>query len=76
MCQYTNKKVDRKANKRLDLIHCDLAVPIQPTSINESEYAIIFVDDFSGLIVVYCVTDGNCYQNFILISQNKNYFCI
>ena len=53
MGQYTNKKDVRKVNKRLDLILLVLGRPIEPTSINESKYPIIFVDDYSGLIVFY-----------------------
>ena len=49
----TNKKADRKTNKTLYLIHCDLSGAIQLTSINESKYPIIFLDNYSRLIVVY-----------------------
>ena len=53
MRDYTNKKADRKTNKTLYLIHCDLAGAIQLISINESKYPIIFLDNYSQLIVVY-----------------------
>ena len=57
MCQYRNKAPDKKADSPLYLVHCDLAGPIGPTSINHSKYAMTFVDDYSGLIIVYFLKD-------------------
>ena len=50
-----NIEIQKPIEKQIkdDLIHCDLAGPIEPISINDSKYAITFVDDYSGLIVVY-----------------------
>lgn len=53
MTQYRNREPDKKATKRLELVHCDLAGPIDPPAREGFRYAISFVDDFSGVIMVY-----------------------
>ena len=53
MAQYRNRAPDQKALKIFDLVHCDLAGPIDPIGKDGFKYAICFVDDFSGAIFVY-----------------------
>ena len=53
MVQEISRVPDEKAKNPLDFIHCDLAGPVQTTSHNGANYAIIFTDDYSGLIFVY-----------------------
>lgn len=53
MTQYRSYDADKKATKPLEFVHSDLAGPINPVSHDNSRYAISFVDDFSGLSVVY-----------------------
>ena len=53
MCQIRNKSPDEKAKAPLDFVHCDLAGPIDPTGRDGFKYALSFVDDFSGIIMVY-----------------------
>lgn len=48
-----NRKTDTKASEALELVHTDLAGPIEPTSQDGYKYAISFTDDFSGAISVY-----------------------
>lgn len=53
MCKFRNREPDDKAKKVLDLVHCDLAGPIDPVAKDGFKYAIVFVDDFSGALFVY-----------------------
>ena len=55
MCQYRNHNSDPKATKALELIHTDLAGPIDPISNEKCKYVINFVDDYSGLTTVYFI---------------------
>ena len=48
-----NKRADAKASAPLELVHTDLAGPIEPTSRDGYKYAISFTDDFSGAVSVY-----------------------
>ena len=45
-----NKTLDWKATKILELIHSDLAGPIQPLAKDDYQYLINFINDYSGLI--------------------------
>ena len=51
--QSRNRQPDRRAASTFELIHTDLAGPIEPADINEHRYAITFTDDFSDAIFVY-----------------------
>ena len=51
--QNRNRQHDRCAASTFELIHTDLAGPIEPADINRHRYAITFTDDFSGAIFVY-----------------------
>ena len=51
--QSRNRQPDRHAASTFELIHTDLAGPIEPADINGHRYAIMFTDDFSGAIFVY-----------------------
>ena len=53
MCQMRNKTPDVRAKAPLDFVHCDLAGPIDPTGRDGFRYALSFVDDFSGIIMIY-----------------------
>ena len=53
MFQNVNHKSDAKASNPVDLVYTDLPGPILPLSLENSKYCISFVDDFSGLIIVY-----------------------
>ena len=55
MCHNRNKEPDRRATRPLELVHCDLSGPITPTSRDNYRYAAYFVDDYSGLKIVYCI---------------------
>lgn len=48
-----NRKTDTKAGEALELVHTDLAGPIEPTSQDGYKFAVLFTDDFSGAISVY-----------------------
>lgn len=53
MTQFRNRQPDRRATKPLELVHSDLAGPIDPTARQGFRYAMCFVDDFSGANLVY-----------------------
>ena len=48
-----SRKPDKKATSPLELVHCDLAGPISPKSINDFKYVLSFTDDYSGFIMTY-----------------------
>lgn len=48
-----NRRADAQDNAPLELVHTDLAGPIEPTSHDGYKYAISFTDDFSGTVSVY-----------------------
>ena len=53
MTDNRSRKPDVSAKKPFDLVHVDLAGPIDPLSINDMKYAMICSDAFSGLLSVY-----------------------
>ena len=53
MCQTRNRKPDERAKTPLEFVHCDLAGPIDPTARDGFRYALCFVDDFTGIHMVY-----------------------
>ena len=53
MSQYRNRQPDRRATRPLELVHSDLAGPIDPAAREGFRYAMSFVDDFSGANLVY-----------------------
>ena len=53
MCEFRNRKPDQRATDSLDLVHCDLAGPIDPVARDGFRYALSFVDDYTGIIMVY-----------------------
>ena len=48
-----NKTLDCKATKILALVYCDLVGPIQPLAKNGYKYVINFIDNYSGLTMLY-----------------------
>ena len=48
-----NKKQDARALKPLDLVHSDLAGLISPVAKDRFEYAICFLNDYSGMVFHY-----------------------
>ena len=53
LSQSRNRSPDERANKPLELVHCDLSGPIEPVAKDGFKYVLSFVDDFSGLIMIY-----------------------
>jgi len=53
MCDSRNRNPDRKASAPLELVHLDLAGPVHTTAKDGYKYALICVDDFSNLTLVY-----------------------
>ena len=47
------RQPDRRASSNFELIHTDLAGPIEPADINGHRYATTFTDDFSGAVFVH-----------------------
>ena len=48
-----SREPDEKATTPLELIHCDLAGPVEPISMNGFKYVLTFTDDYSGFIMTY-----------------------
>ena len=60
MTQIRNRNPDARATAPLELVHTDLAGPIDPVSREGFRYSIAFTDDYSGAVFVYflkCKTD-------------------
>ena len=55
MTETRKREPDRRAGKILELVHCDLAGPIQPAAKEGFKYAISFTDDLSGVIMIYFI---------------------
>ena len=55
MAQYRNREADMKANSVLELVHCDLAGPIEPVAKEGFRYALGFIDDYSGILMIYFI---------------------
>eukprot|EP00795_Rhopilema_esculentum_P002680 gene2680-888_t len=53
MTQYRNRSPDKRANAPLELVHVDLAGPIEHADRNGFRYVMSIVDDYSSLIMVY-----------------------
>ena len=55
MTEFRSRLPDKKAKLPLELVHCDLAGPVDPVnvSIDGYRYALSFTDDYSGLIMTY-----------------------
>ena len=53
MCQMCSRKPDERATAALEIVHCDLAGPISPVARDGFRYALCFVDDHSGINMVY-----------------------
>ena len=53
MTKYRSRQPDARAKSRLEIVHCDLACPVDPISIDGFRYALSFTDDFSGQIMTY-----------------------
>ena len=53
MCQTRSQKPDERAKIPLEFVHCDLAGPIDPVARDGFKYALCFVDDYTGINMVY-----------------------
>lgn len=51
--QSRNREADTRAKEVLNLVHTDLAGPIDPISIDGHRFALSFTDDFSSAVFVY-----------------------
>ena len=52
MTQYRNRNPDQRTTAPLELVHIDLAGPIEPADRNGYKYAMAMVDDYSGILMV------------------------
>ena len=53
MCQTRNREPDQRAKAPLEFVDCGLAGPIEPVAKDGFKYALSFVDDFSGVNMIY-----------------------
>ena len=53
MFQTRNREPDKRAKSILDLVHSDVAGPIDPVSRDGYKYTLLFIDDYSGIIFTY-----------------------
>lgn len=51
--QTRNRRPDSRAKAPLDMVHTDLAGPIDPVSKDGHKFALSFTDDNSGAVFVY-----------------------
>ncbi len=51
--QSWNREPDARAEATLELVHTDLAGPIEPEANDRFRYTLAFTDDHSGLMFVY-----------------------
>ena len=51
--QARNRKPDARAKAALELVHTDLAGPIDPVSRDGYKFALSFTDDYSSAVFVY-----------------------
>ena len=51
MSQHRSREPDERATCPLELVHCDLAGPVDPTAKYGFRYALSFVDDYSGVSI-------------------------
>ena len=59
MFQQRSRKPDKGAENVLDLVHCDLAGPIEPMTKEGYRYVLLFVDDYSGMQMAYFLKHKN-----------------
>ena len=52
-----NREPDIRATKPFELIHTDLAGPVEPVGKDGFRYAMIFVDDYSSCIFTYFIKE-------------------
>lgn len=53
MCQFRNRKLDKRAQEPLEFVHCDLAEAISPVAKDAFMHVLSFVDDYMGVNTVY-----------------------
>ena len=53
MTEFRSRVLDEKAKLPLEMVHCDLAGPVDPVSIDGYRYSLTFTDDYSGLHMTY-----------------------
>ena len=81
MSEYRNRTPDDKAKNVLDLVHCDLAGPIEPETKEGFKYSAVFVDDYSGAVFLYLLKSKSdtivAVQKFLSdVSPYGNVKCI
>ena len=64
-----NMTLARKATKILALVHSDLAGPIQPLVKDGYKYIINFIDDYSGLTMLYFLKQVQHFARYKEISS-------
>ena len=55
MTENRSRIPDKRAEKPLQFVHCDLAGPVETESKEGFKYAVVFVDDYSSVNIVYCI---------------------
>lgn len=53
MCQFQSRRPDERAKEPLEFVHCDLVGPINPVAKDGFKYALTFVDDHTGINMLY-----------------------
>ena len=74
-----NTTLDYKATKIRALVHSDLAGPIQPLAKNGYKYVINFIDDYSGLTMLFFKTRVRhfaCYDEISDIGPYSHVKCL
>ena len=68
MTESRSRQPDSKTKSSLELIHCDLAGPVHPVSIDGFQYVLSFTDDFSGQVMTYFLK-----QNLHTVEATKRF---
>ena len=76
MSQSRNRLPDSRATKILEIVHVDLAGPIDSTAKDSFKYVLGCIDDYSGLIVTYMLKINLTCVLIQNIKMNINYHCM
>jgi hypothetical protein len=55
MAQTISREPDERGTKPFEFVHCDLEGPMHHVSTEGFKYVLLFVDDYSGLYMTYCL---------------------
>lgn len=70
----TKDKSNKTQNRPLYIIHSDVCGPITPTTVDDKNYFVTFIDDYTHYTVTYLMTAKSevlkCFKDFVAKSEN------